>query len=76
MSLETIEESSNIIYRVTATLTVINPIWLGYSCGRREKNAVRNIADPMPSMDLSSTQTVMNIQPEGRASVYLHGCMK
>ena len=49
----------------TVAYTIREPMWSGNSCGSREKAAVRNMADPTPSVILSRTQKVMNIQPEG-----------
>lgn len=46
--------------------------WLGNSSGRREKAAVLNMADPTPSVILSSIQKRMNTQPEGIMAVKLH----
>lgn len=45
--------------------------WLGNSSGRREKAAVLNMADPTPSVILSSIQKRMNTQPEGIMAVKL-----
>jgi len=47
------------------------PTWLGNSSGRRAKAAVVSMADPTPSVILSSTQKRMNTQPDGMRDVNL-----
>ena len=44
---------------------------LGNSSGRREKEAVLNMADPTPSVILSRIQKRMNTQPLGIMAVKL-----
>jgi len=45
--------------------------WLGNSSGRRAKEEVASMADPTPSVILSSTQKRMNTQPDGMSAVNL-----
>ena len=56
-------------HEVTCTMTVAR--WLGNSSGRREKEAVLNMADPTPSVILSRIQKRMNTQPLGIMAVKL-----
>ena len=46
-------------------------MWLGNSSGKRAKVAVPSMADPKPSVILSSTQKRMNTQPDGMSTVNL-----
>jgi len=60
---------STINYRDMYTMTVAT--WLGNSSGRRAKEEVASMADPTPSVILSSTQKRMNTQPDGMSAVNL-----
>ena len=47
---------------IQPTMTV--PTWLGNNSGSTANTAVKNIAEPTPSVILRRTQNVINIHPE------------